>query len=152
MSLFYKEGDLIKLAQQGFFDLIIHGCNCFCQMGAGIAKQIKKTFPAAYLADQKTTIGDRKKLGSCSFTKCQVKGGFCKIINAYTQFHWSSFEKQIDYQAIRLCLKWIKENFSGQKMGLPKIGAGLAGGDWSIIEKIILAELEGEDITIVIKS
>ena len=24
------EGDLIKLAQEGKFDVIAHGCNCFC--------------------------------------------------------------------------------------------------------------------------
>lgn len=33
-------GNLIKLAINGDFDVIIHGCNCFCKMGAGIAKQI----------------------------------------------------------------------------------------------------------------
>ena len=33
----YIKGDLIKLAQKGKFDIIAHGCNCFCTMGAGIA-------------------------------------------------------------------------------------------------------------------
>ena len=36
----YVDGDLIKLAKQGRFDVIVHGCNCFCQMGAGIAPQM----------------------------------------------------------------------------------------------------------------
>ena len=39
--------------------------------------------------------------------------------------------------------------FSGRKIGYPKIGAGLAGGDWEVIEKIIDAELEGEDHALV---
>ena len=43
------KGDLIKLAIKGDFDVIIHGCNCFCTMGAGIAKSIKTAFPEAYL-------------------------------------------------------------------------------------------------------
>ena len=33
--------------------------------------------------------------------------------------------------------------------GLPLIGAGLAGGDWTIIEKIIEEETRGEYVTIV---
>ena len=41
------EGDLIQLALDGEFDLIIHGCNCFCSMGAGIAKSIREIFPEA---------------------------------------------------------------------------------------------------------
>jgi O-acetyl-ADP-ribose deacetylase (regulator of RNase III) len=39
--------------------------------------------------------------------------------------------------------------FAGKRIGYPKIGAGLAGGDWSIIEEIIDRELEGEDHTLV---
>ncbi len=30
-------GDLIDLAKNGNFDVIIHGCNCFRTMGVGIA-------------------------------------------------------------------------------------------------------------------
>src|SRR5262245_29107160 len=41
-------GDLVKLALDGRFEVIIHGCNCQCEMGAGIAKVIKQTFPEAY--------------------------------------------------------------------------------------------------------
>jgi len=38
------KGNLITLAKKGEFDVIVHGCNCLNVMGAGIAKQIKKTF------------------------------------------------------------------------------------------------------------
>jgi hypothetical protein len=37
-------GDLVKLAIAGNFDVIVHGCNCYHTMGAGIAKQIKKNY------------------------------------------------------------------------------------------------------------
>ena len=35
----YKEieGNLISLALAGNFDVIAHGCNCFCTMQSGIA-------------------------------------------------------------------------------------------------------------------
>ena len=65
-------GDLIKLALTGEFDVIIHGCNCQCAMGAGIAKAIKSTFPEAYQADGETEEGSRDKLGTISFAEVVV--------------------------------------------------------------------------------
>lgn len=38
------EGDLIKLALQGKFDVVAHGCNCFCRMKSGIAPQMVRAF------------------------------------------------------------------------------------------------------------
>ena len=40
--------------------------------------------------------------------------------------------------------------FSGKRIGYPKIGAGLAGGYWNIISKIIDKELEGENHSLVL--
>jgi O-acetyl-ADP-ribose deacetylase (regulator of RNase III) len=45
------KGNLIHLAKAGHFDVIVHGCNCFCAMGKGIARSIKLEFPEAYAAD-----------------------------------------------------------------------------------------------------
>jgi len=56
-------GNLLQLALAGRFDVIIHGCNCQCTMGAGIAKQIKAQFPEAYKADLRTVKGAEEKLG-----------------------------------------------------------------------------------------
>ena len=58
------KGDLIKFAQEGKFDVIVHGCNSFCRMGSGIAPQMKNAFPGVWLADSETKAGDIKKLGS----------------------------------------------------------------------------------------
>ncbi len=44
---------------------------------------------------------------------------------------------------------WIKKHYPGRRIGLPKIGAGLAGGDWPTIAAIIEEELAGEDVTLV---
>ena len=60
-------GDLVQLALAGKFDVIVHGCNCMCTMGAGIAKQIKQKFPEAYRVDCQTKKGDRSKLGTISY-------------------------------------------------------------------------------------
>lgn len=52
------EGDLIKLALAGEFDVVVHGCNCFCKMGAGFAKQTRAAVPEAYQADLQTAEVD----------------------------------------------------------------------------------------------
>src|SRR3954467_7348213 len=100
-------GDLIGMAKSGRFDVIVHGCNCFCAFGTGVAKQIKEQLPAAFAADVATKKGDQSKLGSCSFADV---GGFT-VVNAYTQFTWSKAGKTVaDYDAIRGCMKWVKQH------------------------------------------
>ncbi len=136
------KGDLIELALLGKFEVIIHGCNCFCIMDAGIAKQIRRNFPAAYEIDRATNRGDKAKLGTISHA---VIGNLI-VINAYTQFNLG---KDFNYDAITNCFKEIKRQFSGKIIGYPKISAGIAGGDWDVISKIIDTELAGEDHTLV---
>jgi len=141
-------GNLLKLAKEGHFDVIVHGCNCFCTMGAGIAKQIKEQFPRAYTADLATRRGDILKLGSFTRAESDSDSPFT-IVNAYTQYNYGVDSQKADYEAITLVMRKINHIFSGQRIGLPKIGAGLAGGDWNIIQKIIETELKDCDITIV---
>ena len=62
-------GDLIQLALAGSFDVIVHGCNCQCAMGKGIALAIKQQFPEAYDADQRTVRGDPDKLGTITYAE-----------------------------------------------------------------------------------
>ncbi len=145
-----ETGDLITLALEGRFDVIIHGCNCFCSMGGGIARTIQEKFPEAYAADLATAKGDRNKLGNFSYaTVCRI-GHELTIINGYTQLHFFGADVLVDYDAVRRLFAKIKANFSGKRIGYPKIGAGLAGGDWQILAAIIDEELAGEDHTLVL--
>lgn len=143
------KGDLIGFAIEGKFDVIIHGCNCFCTMGAGIAKTIKHKFPEAYKADLKTEKGDKAKLGTISWAKSKTTYGKLIIVNGYTQFNWRGNGQKVDYTAIREVFKEVKDKFSGMRIGYPAIGAGLAKGDWKVISEIIDEELKGENHTFV---
>lgn len=143
------KGNLIELAKNGDFDVIVHGCNCFCTMGAGIAKGIKAAFPAAFEADQKTSKGDRSKLGTCTSANIETSETSFVVVNAYTQFDYRGSGQKVDYNALRSSFRWIKAHYPNERIGLAKIGAGLAGGDWPTIRKIIGEELDGEDVTLV---
>jgi len=150
-------GDLLQLAMAGEFDVIVHGCNCFHMMGAGIAKSVADCFPEAFEADKATKRGDRAKLGTISYAKVQRGSptsydidGFLEVyvVNAYTQFHGGA---NVDYGALRSCFRAVADRFrhDGVSIGYPMIGAGIGGGDWSRIAPIIDEELDGFDHTLV---
>ena len=140
-------GDLIQLANKGKFDVIVHGCNCQCKMGGGIAKQIRQAFPEAYDADCGTAVCDPRKIDSFSFAKANINNGKrLVIVNGYTQLLAGG---QVNYHAVREVMKQVKQNFYGKRIGYPMIGSGLAGGDWGRIKDIIAEELGDEDNTLV---
>jgi O-acetyl-ADP-ribose deacetylase (regulator of RNase III) len=47
-------------------------------------------------------------------------------------------------------MRKINHTFKGKHIGLPKIGAGLAGGDWNRIKTIIQTELKDMKVSVVI--
>jgi O-acetyl-ADP-ribose deacetylase (regulator of RNase III) len=143
------DGDLLELALAGEFDVIVHGCNCHCTMGAGIAKSIKARFPEAYAADLATSKGDRGKLGTISFAEIELPQRSLVVVNAYTQYDWRGPGKKVDDDAVRTAMQQVKRTFGGKRIGYPLIGAGLAGGDWNTIAPIIDEALDGEDHTLV---
>jgi O-acetyl-ADP-ribose deacetylase (regulator of RNase III) len=142
------KGDLLDLAEQGHFDVIVHGCNCFNTMGGGIAAQIKKRFPEAYMADQDTISGYYNKLGCYSYARVYVpkekdKIGRCTdfhefvIVNAYTQYFYGKGHDMFEYAAFELILKKLQREFGSVRYGFPLIGCGLAGGNKERILKLI---------------
>lgn len=168
--MYYEtKGDLIKLALEGNFDVIAHGCNCLSTMGAGIAPQMAKAFGCDRFfmetwgpnieklgcIDFETFVLGEKTIWSLSEYKNNRNEPELTVVNAYTQYsygrnHLDGVSKPIDYEALTLCMRKINVVFKGKHIGLPKIGAGLAGGDWERIKQIIQTELVDCDVTVVI--
>ena len=151
----YKEikGDLIKLGKEGMFNIISHGANCLCRMGAGIAYGIAKNFPDAVKADNNTVCGDASKLGdySAGYHYNSDSGEYLTILNCYTQYSYKTEDNQapVDYDAIENVLTKINNVHKYKSIGLPLIGCGLAGGDWNVVKEIIQRTLVDMDVTIV---
>lgn len=145
MNIIY--GDLLDLFDDGNFDAIGHGCNCFCTMGSGIAGQINRRYPNAYNVDKETIKGDINKLGGYTYTDW-YKGG--RIYNLYTQYDFGGDGKvYLNYDALRLCMFKLNSLEKSKKIGLPLIGCGLAGGDEVAVLDIIERYLKNRDVTIV---
>ncbi len=161
----YREitGDIFNIIRNSEVDkyhLFMHGCNCFCQQGAGVALGVKEQFPAAYEADCTTIKGDRSKMGRVSHAVCQVGGYSIVAANAYTQYRYGKGGPHLEYGALRSCISrahlLLKDLVfhKGERYHfiMPKIGTGLAGGDWTDVKKIIqeCVQFENIDVTVVI--
>jgi O-acetyl-ADP-ribose deacetylase (regulator of RNase III) len=146
----YIDGDLIKFAKEVKFDVIVHGCNCLSTMGAGIAPQMAKTFGCDRF-EMEAWGPTIKKLGNIDYVT--FDDGLT-VVNAYTQYKYGSNHADgvaipFDYEAFTVCMRKINNVFAGKHIGMPKIGAGLAGGNWNRIEHIIITELKDCQVTIV---
>ncbi len=159
----YKEikGDLIGLALQGKFDLIAQGNNCQCVQKSGIAKRFVEEFQTDKFESEIHNKGIHK-LGNIEWEDYYLKENKVKkipyyssdtpdltVINCYTQEYYGTDKIHLDYEALTLCLRKINRIFMGQHIGLPLIGCGLAGGDWSRVKKIIQTELKDMNVTVV---
>jgi O-acetyl-ADP-ribose deacetylase (regulator of RNase III) len=149
MSVKTINGDLLELSREGHFDYILHGCNCFNTMGAGIALQIKNRYPEAYKADQKTILADTNKLGTFSYAT--IPSCDLIVVNLYTQFEPG---RNFNLSALDLALLRFTNQLEGTfiedtRIGLPYIGAGIGGGNWTQIRKVIKKHLDKYDTTIV---
>lgn len=146
------KGDLVRLAMQAQFDVIVHGCNIFHTMGSGIAAQIRRELPEAYEADLSTVYADERKLGhfSSAFHINEDECSGFAIVNAYTQGSFGKEGVHVNYDALERVMYDVKmqfdsytdsqmnrKNFTPLRIGIPKIGAGLGGGDWNRIVDII---------------
>jgi O-acetyl-ADP-ribose deacetylase (regulator of RNase III) len=161
------EGDLIVRAKNGEFNVVAHGANCFCQMGAGIAPQMASAFGCNnFKLEDKKFVGDINKLGQIDFEKLWYSSWDKKferypdegdtllyslfVVNCYTQFFYGSlYGPPVDYEAIALCMRKINYTFKGLRIGLPLIGCGLAGGSWEIVRGIFQKELKDMELTVV---
>ena len=145
------KGNLIDLAEQGEFDIIVHGCNCQNTMGSGIAKEIRERYPQAYDVDNtyhRAICIDFdgqviQKLGN--YTVAYMDNDVT-IINAYTQFHYlPRGVDHFEYDSFNLILRKLLVGYSDKRIGFPYIGMGLAGGDKDRI--IAMLEAFAEKVT-----
>lgn len=130
----HTKGNLIDMAEEGQFDIIVQGCNCFCAMGSGLAKEIRARYPEAWEADYETEMGDMMKLGSWT----SVKPKNFIIINAYTQYTTSkNGEDVFEYASFEVILKKLAHAYPKLNFGFPYIGMGLARGNSDTIMEML---------------
>jgi len=123
---------------------IAHGVNCQNAMGSGVAKVLFQKYPQVkkeyhdycnkvyHLIIESTA----ELLGTVQFVDCEDK----TILNCFTQdFYGYDGKQYVSYEAIKNCFEALRssELVQGKTIAIPRIGCGLAGGDWETVKKII---------------
>lgn len=154
--IIYKRDNLIELAEEGHYDVILHGANCFCKMDDGIALQFAEHFPEILHADLLTISQDKTKLGTYTTATVKRVDKEFEILNCYVQYAYAGYDIEIselfDYEAYERVLKTISVNFKNKKIGMPLIGTGHAGGDLDRILDITEKILKNNNVEIIIFS
>jgi O-acetyl-ADP-ribose deacetylase (regulator of RNase III) len=141
--IFYKKGDLFKAPEQ----LLAHGVNCSGAFGSGVAAGMALNHIVARNSYffKYTEFG--WELGDVQFIVSNNKW----IANCATQLNYLPRTMcHADYPAIEAAMLKVKEFAmkDGLTVAMPKIGAGLAGGDWNIIKAILEKVFNDYDATV----
>lgn len=134
MDIKYVIGNLLTCTQH----VLVHGCNNQGVMGSGVAKQIRATWPHVYDVYHAHYVNHGLKLGEVI---CASANENLLVLNAITQ---DGFGRDggvyVKYDAIEQCfenINQIMQVHGAKELALPRIGAGLGGGDWITISDII---------------
>lgn len=133
------------------YGVIVHGCNTQGVMGGGIALQIRQKWPKVYegyLQICKANLAaGRDLLGDVLFIPVKQYDNLI-IANAFTQKYFGTDQRHVNYDAVAKCFEAVKKFYPDKPIHFPMIGAGLAGGNWNIIQKIIEEEASGCDLNL----
>jgi len=124
--------------------VLIHQVNCRGVMGSGIAKQIREVYPSHY-EDYKDSLSVRGRDSVClgDHLISNVSSSGKEVIALFSQRDFGTKTRHTNYAAIARALMDVASSLtnlvSQPTLIIPKyIGCGLGGGDWDIVEKIIL--------------
>jgi O-acetyl-ADP-ribose deacetylase (regulator of RNase III) len=121
---------------------IAHGVNCQNKMGSGVAKVLFDAYPevkSQYHEHCKTELNfgstPKDALGT---VRLVYVGNDRYVANCFTQeFYGYDGKRYVNYFAVADCFYKLAEVWKGQILAIPKIGCGLAGGDWNFMEQLI---------------
>lgn len=137
MKIEYIKGNLFETD----IEHIVHGCNAQGVMGSGVAKIVRDDYFDAYkfYVDKYNETG--LELGDVQFVPANGK----IIVNAITQnLYGKDGRRFVNYEAVANCMYTINRELRAEgatHVAMPQIGAGLGGGNWEIIFRIIEDEM-----------
>jgi O-acetyl-ADP-ribose deacetylase (regulator of RNase III) len=145
MPLIYVRGDATKPIGTGN-RIITHCCNDRGFWNAGFVKALSRRWSEPERAYRRWAAGAERlpfTLGNVQFVK--VEAGLCvaNIIGQSGIAHEGQSIAPIRYAAIRQGLAYVRDLAVtyNASIHMPRMGAGLAGGQWERIAEIIEAEL-----------
>lgn len=135
MSVNFSTGDLFDPAFG--FDAIGHGVNCKGLMGAGIAVEFKKRYPAMY--NQYNGLCRQNLLLPGQVMPWREITEYSDLMDIKKKHYVYNIASQNNpgrdgnLEAIEVAMHWVDfhaRNHGIKHIGLPRIGCGIAGLDW----------------------
>lgn len=129
-------------------DIICHQVNCRNVMGAGVAKAIYTKWPIVktkYHDFCKDFANPADLLGKIQIIPVNNEQ---RVINIFGQLNYGRSPGIIytNYKALEEAFSKINNLYKGKIIAFPyKFGCGLAGGDWSTVETLMLDFLKDCD-------
>lgn len=144
MVINYIKGDATRPQANGL-KFILHICNDIGAWGAGFVLAVSKRWNEPEIAYRAL---DKYILGDVQFVIVEED---IMVVNMIAQHdtNWYNGTPPIRYDKLREALKTVNKKALIHKatLHMPRIGCGLAGGQWDIIEKIIQEEIT-VDVTV----
>ena len=137
---------MIEFGKGNIFDgahtVLVNPVNCLGVMGKGLALQFKNLSINNYRAYLKACASKDLRIGKC-FVYEELPG--CFVVNFPTKFSWRNPSK-LEYISQGLDdLREFLEAKPKASVGIPALGCGLGGLDWSEVKPLMtdkLASLE----------
>lgn len=131
--IIYKKGDLLTDEAEA----LVNAVNTVGVMGAGIARQFKKQFPAMFANYEKACRAGEVTLGKMHVVPVDVAGEEKYIVNFPTLVHWSDQSKLADIAAGLEDLVRVVEEREIQSIAIPPLGCGVGGLAWEDVRTLI---------------
>jgi len=146
----YIKGSILDAPQK----YIAHGVNCQNVMGSGVARVLFKEYPQVkvnYHRDcsyrESKNCTKQKYLGHWHVGYAESPNGKM-IFNLFTQEYYGyDNKKYVSYDALYDVFRSLKKQNWINEIAIPKIGCGLAGGNWDIVSRII-DDATGDDLDV----
>lgn len=145
----YVTGDATKPQGSGP-KLILHICNDVGAWGAGFVLALSKRWPEPE-DSYRAWFQSKKKFSVGNIQNVLVEPDLF-VINMLSQrgLRCEGYTP-MDYEALDCCLYKVAQLRSGPlvpSIHMPRIGCGLAGGEWNLVEPIIENRLNKHNVTV----
>ena len=143
MPVSFVKGDLFAPPEVRAY---AHGCNCAGTMDAGVAVAFKKRFPRMFEEYRQRCADGRFHLGDV-FVWSE---GDETVYNLAIQDNWKTRPKVAALTKALVKTLELAEHGRVERVGLPRIGAGVGGLDWPRVRKVLSETGEQTTVELVV--
>ncbi|UQN09967.1 Appr-1-p processing protein [Deinococcus sp. QL22] len=158
MALTHIMGDATQLQGEGP-RLLVHICNDIGAWGRGFVMTLSKAYPQPEREFKRWATGQTEQayaLGEVQFVPVSPTLTVANLVGQHdiARKNNPTAEPPVRYEAIRTGLERVRDEAQslGASVHVPRIGAGVAGGDWALIEPMIREELTNHGLKVTVYS